>query len=659
VLGKLHEMSKFRMATEAMGEMKDKGIVEYHDASWKPEAGYKRIEDSIATVYGKPTVTVEESYDKPLMNKLEDFAQSIGVTHDRLVNLKAPGHKVPRGALGLATRAGDVQTKFGSPEQVLAHEIGHQIEFKYKISDALKGPGVAKELNDLAALRWEGENPSGKYKAYARGRDEQMANAIAAMIYAPERFKETAPKTWDLLRDEIRAHPDLAPLLDVKKSMTLGTNEAEIPVGGMVIRGHYWAPEDRATVINNYLAPGLRGNPIYDTYMAAGNTLNQAQLGFSAFHLGTTAMEAMISKDALAVRQAATGRPFDALKSHVGAIAAPFTSALQGDKLLKEWTKPGSQGGDFAMLADAALKAGARARQDKFYETGQADKMADAFRKGGFAGTAEGIARSPFGLADLASRPLMRAYVPRLKLGVFADLARFEMSRLPAGSTTADAQAALSRAWDSVDNRLGQVTYDNLFWNKTAKDLAMASVRAVGWSLGSLREGLGGIKDAATGNSAGEHVTNRSAYLVAAAVRTGIMGAMTYYLLTGKAPQQAKDYYFPGGHSMPGFLKDAVNWATHPIDTAEGKVHPLIPMINDILSNRHTITTKSGADLRVPITQEDWTTAQHYLELGEYGLKDAIPLSVRNVIAGRMPNENDVFQFFGMPKAPLAVRDEQ
>lgn len=649
VLLKLHEMAKYRLAHEAMGEMKDRGLLQYFSAAAKVPAGYKRIDDTIATVFGKPTVTVKEFFDQPLMDRLNQFARSLGITHERNVSLKGRG--IPRNAAGFASTSGAVQTKFGSPESVLAHEIGHQLEYRYGISAGLKGPGIAKELDNLAALRWEGAAPSASYKTYARSVDEKMANAIAAMIYAPERFREVAPHTWDLLRDELYSHPELRSIFDIKKSMTLGSSEAEVPVGGMVVRGHYWAPEDRATVINNFLSPGLRGNPIYDAYMAVGNTLNQAQLGFSAFHLGTTVMEAMISRDAMAVRQLAEGHIKAAAKSHLSAVTAPFSYAIQGNKLLQEWLHPGTQGGDFAMLADAAIKAGARARQDKFYESGQADKVADAFRRGGFSGTAQGIARLPFAVMDLSSRPLMRYLIPRLKLGAFADLARFEIARLPEGSTTANAQAALSRAWDSIDNRLGQMTYDNLFWNKVGKDLAMASVRAVGWSLGSLREGLGGIKDLAAGNSDGERVTNRSAYLAGAAIRTGIMGAMTYYLLTGKVPQRLKDYYFPGGHSMPGFLKDAVNWTTHPWDTAQGKIHPLLPLAYDMLTN-----TQGFYDQ--PITKEDWKTAQHYMDIGKYALKDALPISVRNIIKGDPPTEDDTFQFFGAPKEPRAIRDE-
>jgi hypothetical protein len=85
--------------------------------------------------------------------------------------------------------------------------------------------------------------------------------------------------------------------------------------------------------------------------------------------------------------------------------------------------------------------------------------------------------------------------VPRQKLGVFAQLAERALADLPPKRRRDDDRKALARAWDSVDNRLGQLVYDNLFWDKTLKDLAMASVRSVGWNLGTIRELGGGAID--------------------------------------------------------------------------------------------------------------------------------------------------------------------
>jgi hypothetical protein len=441
----------------------------------------------------------------------------------------------------------------------------------------------------------------------------------------------------------------------------LGENEAEVPVGGVVVKGHYWAPEDRATIINNYLSPGLRGNPIYDAYMGIGNSLNQFQLGLSAFHFGTTAMEAIISKDALAVREASSGQFGNALKSHLSAVAAPFTYYSRGSKLLKAMRTPGSQGAELARMADAVVTAGGRSSMDKFYDTGMARRMTDAFRRGDIA---KGIGLTPPGLADLSSHFLMKNWVPRLKLGAFADIARYELAKLDPDATPKDAQAALSRAWDSIDNRFGQVVYDNLFWNKTLKDLSMASVRAVGWDLGSLREGLGGVADTVTNarklaaGDATAEVTNRMAYLPAMVLRTGMMGALTYYLLNGKGPERLKDYFFPNGHSMPGFMKDAVNWTTHPRDTAVGKIHPLLPLLYQLLGNEDFYNHSR------PIAAHNEPLVVKARDYAEFIGKQYEPISLRDVAkdvaAGRMPKPtpDEMFQFFGMPKAPRAVRDQ-
>jgi hypothetical protein len=102
-------------------------------------------------------------------------------------------------------------------------------------------------------------------------------------------------------------------------------------------------------------------------------------------------------------------------------------------------------------------------------------------------------------------------------------LAERALADLPPNASRDDDRAALGRAWDSVDNRLGQLVYDNLFWDKTLKDLAMASVRSVGWNLGTIRELGGGTIDlgkAALGAARGQRpeLTERASYVDRAAL---------------------------------------------------------------------------------------------------------------------------------------------
>jgi hypothetical protein len=56
----------------------------------------------------------------------------------------------------------------------------------------------------------------------------------------------------------------------------------------------------------------------------------------------------------------------------------------------------------------------------------------------------------------------------------------------------------MARAADATEDRMGQMTYDNLFYNKMLKDVALLGFRAYGWQLGKYRHLYGGAADAAT-----------------------------------------------------------------------------------------------------------------------------------------------------------------
>jgi hypothetical protein len=239
---------------------------------------------------------------------------------------------------------------------------------------------------------------------------------------------------------------------------------------------------------------------------------------------------------------------------------------------------------------------------DRFYQTEISKKMMDNFREGGALNYAKGALRAPFALIEKAAKPIMENIVPRQKLGVFADLARRELEKLGPDASREDVRMAMGKAWDSVDNRLGQLVYDNLFWKKAAKDLGAASVRSLGWNLGTLRELGGGAIDAlaqgknlVTGKKA--EFTHRMAYLMALPIMTGTMGATMQYLMTGKGPEELRDYFFPKTGeqdaqgrdirlTIPSYMKDVYHYGHDPIGTVSGKIHPAIALARNMLNNK-------------------------------------------------------------------------
>jgi len=368
--------------------------------------------------------------------------------------------------------------------------------------------------------------------------------------------------------------------------------------GARTIRGSYAAPEQVARVLNNYLSPGLRGDPIFKAYMAIGNAVNQATLGLSAYHAGFTTMEAMISKFALGIEQVSSGRYAKAAETFYDVPGAAISNFKLGGQALKEYNAPGSVGGQMSTIMDALAKAGGRAKMSQVYKNNAIERMTAAIAEKRPIGA---VANAIPAALELAAKPVMEYLVPRQKLGIFADLMSHRLDEIGPNATPDQITREAAQVWESVDNRMGQVVYDNYFWNAAFKDLSMASVRSVGWNAGTLRELGGGMADLATSRSRmarGEaFMTHKLAYTISLPIMAGMMGAITTYLYTGKGPDTLEDYYHPktgrqndNGDdervNLPSYMKDVFAYKRHPWQTVQNKLHPMIGVIADMLNNK-------------------------------------------------------------------------
>ena len=445
--------------------------------------------------------------------------------------------------------------------------------------------------------------------------------------------------------------------------------------------------------MNNYLSPGLRDHSdLFKAYLGVANVLNQFQLGLSFFHVGFTSVDTMISEVALGLEQLFSGRPMEALKSFAKAPLSPFTTARLGRKVAKEWETPGSQNAEIAAIVDAVIAGGGRAKQDEFYRAQMVRGMKDAFESGNLLG---GILRVPFAAVEAVAMPVMEHIVPYQKLGVFAKLLQEAMRKNPM-MTHDELRDAAAKAWASVDNRLGQVVYDNLFWKKWIKDLGMASVRSLGWNMGTFREVGGGLYDlmkaggvllrghgnggSGGGNGTGKggsggtdeegpriirgrkpEFTHRMAYTMALPLVVGTLGALITYLFTGKGPDELKDYFFPkvGGVdakgnpqrvSLPSYMKDIYAYWEAPGTTLTHKLHPALAILADMLRNEDFY----GVQIRNP---DDTIIKQALQELGyvgksfePFGIRGARQLSKSGATPGRM-----IAPIFGVTPAPASI----
>ena len=413
---------------------------------------------------------------------------------------------------------------------------------------------------------------------------------------------------------------------------------------GFILRGEYYAPEEAATIINNYLKPGLVGNPIYDTVRGAGNLLNMMQLGFSAFHAGFTTFDAMVSKTSLGLKQLAQGDVKGALNVGKGMlISEAVANVWRGQKLHKAYMNPGTGGPLLESIVDGLVAGGGRVKMDQFYAATRSGSYWDSIAHKRFINelTKKGVARGAAEffprLVQTISAPIMEWLVPRQKLGVFMDMMRQDLERNP-GMTPEQLRVRAGKLWDSVDNRLGEMVYDNLFWNKTIKDLSFVGVRSVGWNLGTIRELGGGVvdwgrqaKSAAQGR--GFTMTDRMAYTAALPMTTALYGAIITYLFTGEGPQEIKDYFFPKTGrdtregfperlSLPTYMKDVVEYYHAPAQTVVNKMNPLISAMSQMYKNEDFY----GAQIRDTDADALRQTQQFLMYLG----KQIEPFSLRS-----------------------------
>ena len=632
VMSRVADMNRFLMADDVLSQFKENGLMKFVKYGKDRPPDWGKVNDPLTQVFFKPTI--KEYFDEKIMEGLDKLAEAFGIEHERRIS----GGGL-RGKMGFSvTGMGKIKTRFATPEDVLMHEIGHAINDKLgawdKIVTAAEGIGkrgkvtkgastraritVEKELRKLADLRWEGKEVSESFKHYVRKEAEKMAVMFQAYLHAPEKFKKVAPHVYDAFEKFLDSDPRLTQIKDIKPSLVYGSKEYEMNV--LAKAGDWYMPQKVADIMNNYLSTGYRDNPYYNAYRKLGNIMNQVQLGLSGFHALFTSGDAVVSKVAVSVQEAfsKSATTEERIKAGLTAITAPvmapkivWDNIIRGNKLLKDYYRENPY---IPELVDALEKAGGRVTMDKFYLNNSVENFYDALKARSPLGV---LWNSPGAIMETVARPIMQELVPRQKLGVFADAAEFILKKAERENWSEyKTTMKLQEMWDSVDNRMGQLVYDNLFWDKAIKDLGMASVRSLGWNIGTFRELGGGAIE--LGKVPGKLLTEKGrasitmtpkmAYTMSLPVVVGLWGAVIYYIYNKEGPQEMLDYYYPKTGrikpdgtperiALPSYMKDIFALKTEGIvKTAASKAQPELGAIYDMFTNRNYY----GGEIRNP-----------------------------------------------------------
>lgn len=495
----------------------------------------------------------------------------------------------------------------------------------------------------------------------------------------------------------------------------LGYARVESPAfqKAMGLQGYFAVPETLAKDINNYLSPGLNGLPPFRALRWVQNTLTMAQLGWSGFHAGFTTFDNAVLHAEVGLRRALMGDFKGALTDWLHAPLSVVASPIEGGALNRGWVDvtSGALDGKLDSLAalfgadrhdvntlailDALEEGGARWKMSRSDYTNDLNQFLRAFRQRDVKGSVRHVLGA-FG--EAGSFYIHHMLVPNQKMAARVLLAKYELDRLARtfqknGRTDIKpgAYKAIIDAMDptalrqvmgtvvrDVDSRLGQMAYDNLFWNRGLIQIGQTMFRALGWQIGTVGTVTGGFRDipklwhpdallapldkggTITDANMGR-VTGRLSYLFTLAVVSGMSNALLQYALTGQEPSEPKDFFFPrtgrknsdGSDErlqLPSYWMDHWKIATHPLQTLGHKINPLFELLAEPMRNQNFW----GAQIRDPHAK--WSTQA--AQLAKYWGSQFLPFTFSN---GQKVAENggklgrQVANFFGVTDAPASV----
>lgn len=424
------------------------------------------------------------------------------------------------------------------------------------------------------------------------------------------------PGRWDLTPEELGDYQEAQ-----RNWRDENVQPEDIIVHGQRVMGHYYAVEPYARVINNDLSRGIDGTAFMGGVRAVNNFMNAMELSLSYYHGLTTTLNSSFSDMALGIEQALAGKPGKAAVS-IGRGLLPFASAVhdvyKGTKLLKAWDMQPEEFKNLRQtdpvtwaITDALKAAGAKARQDSYYQKQFVDALKDEWSRGNHGGA---LLRAIPAVAEILMKPIMEYMVPRVKLSAFAKLAAEALQNNPTFDRD-ELRQVMGQIQNTVDNRFGQMVQRNLMMHALARGAMNAVIGRPGWNLGSVQEILGGVMDFLFGNSntntpgiAGNidrvlhgrapKISHKTAYLLALLIGGAIINALTSFILTGGDAPEGWDYIAPrdGGVTedgrpsriiLPTYLaKDIYSYATRPRETLIAKTAPLLSLTAELFRNR-------------------------------------------------------------------------
>jgi hypothetical protein len=457
---------------------------------------------------------------------------------------------------------------------------------------------------------------------------------------------------------------------------------------GMVQAGEFYAIEKGATVLNNFLSKGfwsLGETPFKEArnkglrgLAVAKNNLVALKLGLSGFHFIETTTSSHATTLGSAVQAALRGDIRRAV-SQFGKWIPVFGDAVvqkRGRDIYSAW-KTGKFRNEYEKWAVEQIEmAGGALDMPIQYKKGVAGQWKNMIRNFRHNKYGLGAVQIVPAIMEQTMKPLMEIWIPRLKAFNYITMVEDFAKRNPQIRQNSEEWVKnIQKLWDSVDNRFGQLQYDNLFWNRMARDIGVLSQISMGWNIGTFREFGGGVIDMSKAVAGAalkkkpEIIVDRMLYTAMYTAHFAAMGGMMTKMLTGEYPKQFLDFFYPRTGTinqdgtaervqMPTMLKEVASsrealrkyGATGLGVYASHKLAPIFSLMWDMVDNKNFY----GVDIRdpqAPIFEQVQQLSAHLFEQG------FLPISVSSYMKHRRATDkqdlvNSMLPFWGFSIAP-------
>jgi hypothetical protein len=514
----------------------------------------------------------------------------------------------------------------------------------------------------------------------------------------------TAQRMWEVLKDNSlrkfvklgeKAPEGFRPISDSIATVYFPAKSGE----GLVHGGRWMVEDNIARILENHLSRDyIRESELGKGIVDIKNLQTMAELGLSSFHAVFEGLESVGSQLGEGFREITNvgilqANPKALVKGStkiLTAPAAPVTTARIGGSVIKYLKNPdefltSTRGHSFIkafpdakrMISDLFMGGGQIAINEG-YRTGWRDSMRNSWKEGNYVGS--GLRSLPAGVEKLMS-PLFETYIPRLKIGTFLkeyQLALQENNKaLSTGEMTRTELA--KKTWNFVEDRFGEMNFDNLWWNNTFKTANQVMFRSVTWKLGNLRasagalpeQGIGIVRDIKQGSI--PKLSPKMAWLFGMSLTTAALGSIISKTSTGKYPWQwaqqdegnialniAKETIFPRTSkdnpsqrvSTPTYWKDSFQLIHSPKNYIKSALSSTIGDIADVWNNEDFY----GNWVYNPndnIFKEGLDITKHFFPM---------PFSIQRYVEAKQKGESTgaaLEGFVGITKAPYYIREPQ